>query len=78
MFKQVIALKGFWKSVMILSIVYMIVLFLIIWGFTGFNPGMFQLHPARFMVFILGGFIVGFSMTYGKYWGKLKENKHKK
>ena len=78
MFKRVISQKGFWKSVLIMSLVYLVILFLIQWAFTGFKVEFFDQSASRFLVFALGGFIVGFAMTYGKYWGQLKRDDYRK
>ena len=78
MFRRVISQQGFWKSVLIMSVVYLVILFLLQWAFTGFNTAFFEQSASRFLVFAVGGFIVGFAMTYGKFWGKLKRDDYRK
>lgn len=78
MFKKILKYKGFWKSVLILSFGYLMILILIQWAFTGFSAGFFEKFTAQtVLLFLLGGFIVGFMVTYGKYWGKLKQEEFK-
>lgn len=78
MFKKVINHKGFWKSVAVLSVSYLIILILIQWLATGFAQEFFKRFTLlNIFLFMLGGFIVGFSVTYGKFWGKLKQEEYK-
>lgn len=80
MFKRVISYKGFWKSVLILSLIYMLVLFLIQWAMVGFSNALFfEKNLFLFIVsFLFAGFICGFTVNYGKFWGKLKQEDLKK
>lgn len=80
MFKRVIAYKGFWKSVAVLGLVYMLVLFFMQWAMVGFsNELFFEKNLFLFIVsFFFAGFICGFAVSYGKFWGKLKQEDYKK
>ncbi|MGB0788977.1 MAG: hypothetical protein ACPG7E_08765 [Marinirhabdus sp.] len=78
MFKRVVNHPGFWKSVTVLTLVYTLLLFLLQWGFMGFSARYFKMAPVSYFVFIISGFTAGFFMSYGKFWGKLKQEAHKK
>ncbi|OAB76042.1 hypothetical protein [Cochleicola gelatinilyticus] len=80
MFKQVISHKGFWRSVFILGVVYMSILVVIQWAFTGFSLHFFEtIGVLRLcLVFVAGAFVCGFSVSYAKFWGKLKSDQYKK
>jgi hypothetical protein len=80
MFKKIIAHKGFWRSVVILGVIYMCLLFFIQWAFSGFSWLFFTSQkPLTLMaVFIIGVFICGFSVSYAKFWGKLKRDQYRK
>ena len=78
MFGRVIKQKGFWKSVLVLGLIYAAVLFLLKWAFTGFNVEIFNLPMAQYFVFIICGLVAGLFSAYGKYWGKLKRDDFKK
>ena len=73
MFKQVIHHKGFWKSVVSLTLAFAVVFFFVQWAFVGFSAGFLNVSLRTVFALVLGGFVYGFSMTYGKFWGKLKE-----
>ena len=77
MFKQVIHHKGFCKSVAILTLVFAVVFFFVRLAFVGFNIGFLDLSLRTFVAFVLGGFLYGFFVTYGKFWGKLKHKANK-
>ncbi|RDK84243.1 hypothetical protein C8D94_10588 [Marinirhabdus gelatinilytica] len=77
MFKRVVTHKGFWKSVVVIGFVYAIALFLIQWMGTNFNSQFLSFSLKRIVIFLVGGFIVGFATTYGKFWGKLKQEDYK-
>ncbi len=80
MFKRVISYKGFWKSVLILGIIYMLVLFFIQWAMVGFSSELFFAENLFLFIasFLFAGFICGFTVSYGKFWGKLKQEDFKK
>ena len=73
MFKQVIYHKGFWKSVASLTLAFAVVFFFVQWAFDGFSAGFLNVSLRTVVALVLGGFIYGFSVTYGKFWGKLKQ-----
>ncbi|MGK0386496.1 MAG: drug/metabolite transporter (DMT)-like permease [Patiriisocius sp.] len=77
MFKRITGYKGFWRSVGMLTLAFAIVFFGVQWAFTGFNSGFLDVSLRTVLALLLGGFIYGFLMTYGKFWGKLKEKDHK-
>jgi hypothetical protein len=49
------------------------VFFLVQWAFVGFSAGFLNVSLRTVVALLLGGFVYGFSMTYGKFWGKIKE-----
>ncbi len=78
MFQKIINFPGFWKSVVILSVGYLVILVLVQWMFTSFASEFFKrFTPFAIIAFLAGGFIVGFLVTYGKFWGKLKQEEYK-
>jgi|TARA_R110000751_G_scaffold185300_2_gene291728 membrane protein YdbS with pleckstrin-like domain len=78
MFKRVISHQGFWKSVVVLSLVYAIIMYVIQWGLAGRWSEFFSAKAVVLLIFIFGSFLVGFLVTYGKFWRKLKEQDYKK
>jgi len=78
-FSRVITHPGFWKSVIVLGVIYMSILMLIQWAFNGFSPVFFlSIGLLRLLcTFLIGAFICGFSVSYAKFWGKLKRDDHK-
>ncbi|MDT0555784.1 hypothetical protein [Patiriisocius hiemis] len=78
MFKRVLAHKGFWKSVLILAIAYSALLFLIQYLTAGFSLEFIDNYTLTSWLFLLlAGSICGFFVTYGKFWGKLKNEDYK-
>ena len=77
MFKQVITHKGFWKSVASLTLAFAVVFFFVQWAFVGFSAGFLNVSLRTVVALVLGCFIYGFSVTYGKFWGKLKQKANK-
>ena len=75
MFKRVINHKGFLKFAVLLSLVYGVVLFIVQWAFTGFYVPF--LNITNLFYSLLAGLIAGFFVSYGKFWGKLKQKDHK-
>jgi len=78
MLKRVVTYKGFWKSVIVLSFVYALVLFLLRWGFSGFTSEVKNLSASSYLVFLLCGFVASVFVTFGKYWAKLKREDQRK
>lgn len=78
MLKRVVSQKGFWKSVIVLGLVYAFVLFLLKWAFTSFSTEIFKLNMSQYLVFIICGFVAGIFSAYGKFWAKLKQDDHRK
>lgn len=75
MFKKIINYKNFWRFVVILVIVFVLLFCIFKWVIEGFS---FEFIFCDFIVFIffivVVGFIYGFFVIYGKFWKKLKEN----
>jgi len=84
-FKEVVAVKGFWKSVIILGFAFMLIYNAIDLLFSfGFNFDEFFAEKLegemliRFLIAnIIGGFIYGFVVTFLQFRGKLKREKAK-
>ena len=84
-FKEVIAVKGFWRSVVILGFAFMLIYNAIDLLFSyGFNFDEFfaeKLEGAmliRFLIAnIIGGFIYGFIVTFLQFRNKLKKQKER-
>lgn len=79
MFKRVVSHIGFWKSVAVLSLIYMVVLIIIQGISLGFSEIFLErLIAIKSIVTLLGaGVICGFAITYAKFWRKLKEQDYK-
>ena len=79
-FKEVISVKGFWKSVFYLAIAFIVIYNLINIGFSyGFNFDAFAEEKfagtglVRFIVAnLISGFIYGFIVVFLQFRGKLK------
>lgn len=76
MFKRVITHRGFLKSVLILGLVYGVVLFLLHWAFNSFQAPF--LSFSNICIALLSGLVAGLFISYGKFWGKLKQKDHRK
>ena len=74
MFKKVLATPGFWKSVIVLGMIYMSVLMLVQWALLGFAMEFFTGRSpwTILLVFVIGSFVCGFSVSYARIWVKLK------
>ena len=80
MFQKIISNKGFWQSVASLGIAFSIIFVIIKWALESFKMSYFStLHnPVSFVVGLLvGGFLYGFIVTYGKFRGKFKEDENR-
>lgn len=79
MFKRVVTYKGFWKSVIFMGLLYLIVLLLV--QFIAF-PSEWVLQKIKTMPFIVGilvaSFLCAFGVAYAKFWRKLKEQDYRK
>jgi len=80
MFTRVISYKGFWKSVFLMSVLFIAIYIPIMWAFDGFKADYFLNKNLLKFAFtnLLAGLIYGFAVTYGKFWQKLKEEDYKK
>ncbi len=81
MFQKIISTQGFWKSVMSLGIAFSLLFVIIKWAIEGFDSAYFSSlqNPVSFVLGLLvGGFIYGFLVTFGKFRGKLKKEEERK
>ena len=74
MFKRIVSHAGFWKSVLFLSVMYLLILLVIQWFITGFASDFISqlLSSSKVWMVPIAGFIAGFMVSYGKFWAKLK------
>ncbi len=75
MFQKVINTKGFWQSVLSLGIAFCVIFVLIKWAIERFSVSFFKEmeNPMLFFVgLVVGGFLYGFIVTFGKFKTKLK------
>lgn len=79
MFKRVVTHKGFLKSVLVLSFVYIIILFTLQWAMVGFSISFLSEGiSSLFIITLVGaGIFCGFMVSFGKFWGKLKREEYK-
>jgi len=80
MFKKVILTPGFWKSVFSLGIIFALLFVLFKWGIEGFDKAYFSSlkTPFTFVIgLLIGGFVYGFFVTFGKFRAKYKKEKQK-
>ncbi len=80
MFQKIISTKGFWKSVISLGAAFALLFVIFKWGIEGFKVSYFSSFKsptAFFLGLIVGGFIYGFLVTYGKFRGKLKKDEER-
>ena len=80
MFQKVINTPGFWKSVFSLGIAFSLLFVIIKWAIEGFKMEYFTsiVNPFSLVVGLLvGGFIYGFLVTFGKFRAKIKKEEQK-
>jgi len=80
MLKKVISTPGFWKSVFSLGLAFAILFTLFKWGMSGFKSAFFSSleDPNLFYLgLIVGGFIYGFFVSFGKFRGKIKKDEQR-
>jgi len=81
MFQKIISTQGFWKSVLSLGIAFALLFVLAKWAIEGFKMDYFTSlqNPFLFALGLLvGGFVYGFFVAYGKFRGKLKKDQERK
>jgi len=74
MFKKVLTTKGFWKSVIALTLAFAFLFTVIKWAIEGFEMAFFtEKNPFMFILsLLLGGFVYGFFVTFGKFRSQIK------
>ena len=74
MFQKVISHKGFWKSVISLTIAFALIFTLFKWILAGFDMTFFsEINMLKFLAGVFfAGFVYGFFVTFGKFRSKLK------
>ena len=80
MFKKIISTNGFWQSVVSLGIAFSIIFVIIKWALESFSMSYFSniQNPVSFISGLLvGGFLYGFIVTFGKFRGKLKKEEER-
>lgn len=80
MFQRIIKYKGFWKSVLFLTFMYLLIILVLQWFFTGLSSEFVStlLQSNKVWMLPIAGFIAGFMVSYGKFWGKLKREDRRK
>jgi len=80
MFQRIIKYQGFWKSVLFLTLMYLLIILVLQWIFTGFSSEFVStlLQSSKVWMLPIAGFIAGFMVSYGKFWGKLKREDQRK
>ena len=80
MFTRIIKYPGFWKSVVFLSLMYLVILLVVQWFSTGFSPQFIDLllQSTKLWMLPIAGFIAGFMVSYGKFWARLKKEDQRK
>ncbi len=81
MFQKIISTQGFWKSVISLGIAFALLFVIVKWAIEGFKMDYFTSleNPLLFFLgLMVGGFVYGFFVTYGKFRGKLKKDEERK
>jgi len=75
MFKEVIAHKGFWRSVISLAVAFIILFLIVKCAIEGFSMDYFTEQDP--LVFFMGitaaGLVYGFFVSFGKFRAKLKK-----
>ena len=80
MFQKVISTPGFWRSVYSLGFAFSLLFVIIKWAIDGFKTEYFTSinNPWVFILGLLvGGFLYGFIVSFGKFRAKLKKDDHK-
>lgn len=80
MFQRIINYPGFWKSVLFLTFMYLLIILVVQWFMMGFSSEFITVLLQSNKVWMLpfAGFIAGFMVSYGKFWGKLKREDQRK
>ena len=74
MFKKVISTPGFWRSALSLGVIFSFLFIIVKWAIEGFKIEFFSAitNPYLFVFgLLLGGFIYGFLVTFGKFRAKI-------
>ncbi|MDC8003176.1 hypothetical protein POV27_03890 [Aureisphaera galaxeae] len=80
MFKRIVTHPGFWRSVLFLSFMYLLILLVVQWFMTGLSSNFITLLLQSNKVWMvpIAGFIAGFMVSYGKFWARLKRQDQRK
>jgi len=80
MFQRIIKYQGFWKSVVFLTLMYLLIILVLQWFMTGFSTEFVSilLQSNKIWMLPIAGFIAGFMVSYGKFWGKFKREDQRK
>jgi hypothetical protein len=80
MFQRIIKYQGFWKSVLFLTLMYLLIILVLQWFMTSFSTEFVSilLKSNKIWMLPIAGFIAGFMVSYGKFWGKLKRGDKRK
>jgi len=80
MFQRITKYQGFWKSVFFLTFMYLLIILVVQWFLTGFSSEFISilLQSSKVWMLPIAGFIAGFMVSYGKFWGRLKREDKRK
>ncbi len=80
MFSRIVNYEGFWRSVLFLSFMYLLIILVLQWVATGFSSEFIEIlwNSGKVWMLPIAGFVAGFMVSYGKFWGKLKREDKRK
>ncbi|MFT7071119.1 hypothetical protein [Patiriisocius sp. Uisw_017] len=78
MFKRIINHKGFWKSVLVMSLIALLVFNILYWTITGFQASYWHLTVRKIIGMTAAALVYGLIITYGKFWTRFANQDHRK
>ncbi len=78
MFKRIINHKGFWKSVLVMSLIALVVFNILYWAITGFELLYWHLTIRKIIGMLVAALFYGLIITYGKFWTRFANENHRK
>jgi len=78
MFKRILNHKDFWKGVLLLSLLALVVFNLLFWAISGFDSSYFKFTPRKIAGMVIASLIYGCIVTYGKFWTRYAKEEHRK
>ena len=78
MFKKVINYPGFWKSMALSSFVYGAAMYVFQWGLVNDWGEFFNEKTSTILLFFFSCVLVGFTISFAKFYRKIKEEERSK